>query len=176
MLTLILKPDRALEEIIGLDLERREWQVVEVPLPAFGYFEGEIEGLRFFGNLRGTFYLDDIRLVAGKTSAPPSTAVVEEQTDTEPQSFDLEQNYPNPFNSGTVIRFALPVSEQIELALYNLAGQKVQTLVQGQRPAGAYTVRWDGRDADGRALASGMYFYRLSANGKSTIRKLLLLR
>jgi hypothetical protein len=158
-----------------LDLEQAQWQEVIVPLDSFGLNPGDaIESIFFTINLKGEAHLAEIRLLRQQPSL--NTAVVEDQTDTEPQSFDLEQNYPNPFNSGTVIRFALPVSEQIELALYNLAGQKVQTLVQGQRPAGAYTVRWDGRDADGRALASGMYFYRLSANGKSTIRKLLLLR
>ena len=89
----------------------------------------------------------------------------------------LDQNYPNPFNSGTVIRFALPQSDHIELSLYNLAGQKVATLVEGTRPAGSYTIRWDGRDARGRELASGVYLYLLQAGGTHVeTRKLLLLR
>ncbi|NKB65641.1 MAG: T9SS type A sorting domain-containing protein [Candidatus Latescibacteria bacterium] len=159
---------------IGLDLDRDGWQVTEIPLTRFGRMEA-IESIGLSGEFSGTFYLDDIRLIAAD---PPSqiTAVLEDYSQTLPQDIALEQNYPNPFNSGTAIRFALPVGGQVELALYNLVGQKVQTLVQGQRPAGTYTVRWDGRDEAGRELASGLYLYRLQAGGQVKTRKLLLLR
>ena len=94
-----------------------------------------------------------------------------------PETFSLMANYPNPFNSRTVIRFALPTRADVHLALYNLAGQKVATLVSGPRPAGTYTVHWDGRDASGRDLASGVYLYRLRAGEHQVeTRRLLLLR
>ena len=93
-----------------------------------------------------------------------------------PREFSLAQNYPNPFNPATTIRFDLPRSEEIGLAVYNLTGQKVATLVHGLREAGAYTLRWDGRDDDGRELASGVYLYRLEAGERVETRKLLLLR
>jgi len=104
--------------------------------------------------------------------------VLEEHTDIHPQSFSLDQNYPNPFNSATVIRFALPTAVDVDLAIFNLAGQRVATLVEGVREAGTYAIRWNGRDGDGRALASGIYLYRLRvANGQQMeTRKLLLLR
>ena len=92
------------------------------------------------------------------------------------RDFALEQNYPNPFNSGTVIRFALPQSQVVELAVYNLAGQQVIKLVDGFHPGGTYTVHWDGRDAYLRELASGIYLYRLQAGTRLETRKLLLLR
>ncbi len=104
------------------------------------------------------------------------TAVVEVRDESLPQSFTLSQNYPNPFNPETTIRFDLPRSEEIDLAVYNLTGQQVATLVHGVREAGAYTLRWDGRDDDGRALASGVYLYRLTAGDRAATRKLLLLR
>ncbi|MCG3770946.1 MAG: Dipeptidyl-peptidase 5 [Nitrosomonadaceae bacterium] len=104
------------------------------------------------------------------------TVVLEEQTTTQPQVFALEQNYPNPFNSDTVIRFALPTSGSVDLTLYNIAGQKMGTLVQGPREAGTYAVRWDSRDERGRDLSSGIYFYRLQIGEQVMIRKLLLLR
>jgi len=63
-----------------------------------------------------------------------------------------------------MIRFALPTREEVELAICNLAGQQVATLVQGERETGMYTVNWDGLDNDGRALASGVYLYRLRMN------------
>jgi hypothetical protein len=94
-----------------------------------------------------------------------------------PQAYTLQQNYPNPFNSSTVIRFALPTSQDVELAIYNLAGQKVATLVDGTRQAATYTVRWDGRDVSGHDLASGVYLYRLRAGGEQVqTRKLVLIR
>ena len=69
------------------------------------------------------------------------------------------------------------VRADVDLALYNLEGQKVVTLVQGAREAGTYTARWDGRDDRGRSLASGVYLCRLWAEGGHVeTRKLLLLR
>ena len=107
-----------------------------------------------------------------------TTAVLEDQDQAAiPTVWSLSQNYPNPFNSRTVIRFALPTRADVHLALYNLAGQKVATLVSGPRPAGTYTVHWDGRDASGRDLASGVYLYRLRAGEHQVeTRRLLLLR
>ena len=104
------------------------------------------------------------------------TAVVEVRDESLPQSFTLSQNYPNPFNPETTIRFDLPRSEEIDLAVYNLTGQKVATLAHGLREAGTYTLRWDGQDNDGRELASGVYMYRLEAGERMETRKLLLLR
>jgi len=89
--------------------------------------------------------------------------VTEDHTTTLPQSFTLAQNYPNPFNSATVIRFAVPTAADVELSIFNLAGQQVVTLVQGMREAGTHTVRWDGQDDDGKELASRVYLYRLLA-------------
>ena len=95
---------------------------------------------------------------------------------TTPNTFALSQNFPNPFNSGTIIRFALPTSENVELTVYNLAGQKVTTLAEGLRQAGSYALNWDGRDESGHALASGIYFYKLQTETQEETRKLLVLR
>jgi enediyne biosynthesis protein E4 len=162
---------------VGIDMEINDWQVVDVPLDSLQGFEGLIESIRFSGNLEGTLYLDDIRLIT--TTPPPSvTAVTEAHTASLPQTFTLDQNYPNPFNSATVIRFALPVGGDVELSIFNLAGQRVATLADGTRAAGAYTINWDGRDDDGRALASGVYLYRLRTGDGQQVetRKLILLR
>ena len=106
----------------------------------------------------------------------PITAILEDHTSSLPSSFALDQNHPNPFNSATVIRFSLPQTVDISLSLYNLTGQQVATLVSGKREAGTYTLRWDGRDDQGRNLASGVYLYRLRAGAQMQTRKLLLLR
>ncbi len=157
-----------------VDLERKEWQLVELALSEIGVIS-PIELSRLTGNLSGTFYLDDIRLVAAPPSAMP-TAVLEEHTDVQPTAFALAQNYSNPFNPETTIRFDLPQAQEIELAIYNLAAQRVATLVQGYREAGSYSVRWDGVTDAGLELASGVYFYRLTAGERVETRKLLLLR
>ena len=133
--------------------------------------------MNFSGNFAGTFYLDDVVLSAIEVPSRSSTAVREERVGAIPQGFTLRQNYPNPFNSETMIRFVLPVAGQMELALFNLAGQRVTTLVQGVRDAGTYTVHWDGRDDAGQELASGVYLYRLRfGKQQGETRKLLLLR
>ena len=103
--------------------------------------------------------------------------MVEGHDDALPERFELEQNYPNPFNSSTVVRFALPVRAPVELAVYNLMGQKVTELVSGLREAGSHTLKWDGRDDDGRELASGVYVYRLRTGGQLVqTRRMALVR
>ena len=160
-------------EEMEIDLELRDWQVVELPLEMIN-IEGRIAHIAFSGNLAGTFYLDDIRLVK---AMPTITAVTEEQVGL-PGRFALEQNYPNPFNRSTMIRFALPENAAVTLEVFNLLGQKVATLMEGAREAGTYTLRWEGRDDDGRALASGVYLYRLRTGDGTQVetRKLVLMK
>ena len=97
---------------------------------------------------------------------------------TVPAQYALGQNYPNPFNPQTSIHYELPVRSLVSLSVFNLTGQQVATLVEGVREAGAYTVRWNGRDDDGRELAGGVYLYRLrTGDGKPMeTRKLVLVR
>jgi hypothetical protein len=106
----------------------------------------------------------------------PITAVLE--TSELPTSFSLEQNYPNPFNSETMIRFALPAKTVVELAVFDLVGQKVATLVSEMREAGMHVVRWDGRGGGGREPGSGVYLYQLKGGDGRRVdtRKLLLLQ
>jgi hypothetical protein len=108
--------------------------------------------------------------------AATPTLVSEEHTPVLPLALALDQNYPNPFNAGTVIRFALPGRHEVDLVVYDLAGQQVAVLAKGAREAGSYAITWDGRDEQGRVLASGVYLYRLQAEGQRVVRKLLLLR
>ena len=161
-------------EGVQIDLTRKAWQSVEIPLSLFDPHK-PVDVINLSGTLNGRFYMDDIRLV--RATPEQSTAVVEEEGGVVPEAFALDQNFPNPFNSGTVIRFALQQADDVELAVYNLAGQQIMTLAQGPRNAGSYTLRWDGRDEAGRELASGMYLYRLQAGKKRVeTRKMLLIR
>ena len=164
----------ALFEGDGLELASKEWQVIEIPLERFFRLDGPIESIRLFGNLRGTFYLGDVRLVVARTSVP--TAVLQQQHGVAPEAFSLAQNYPNPFNSTTAIGIALPRTGEIRLAVFNLVGQQVAVLTEGTYAAGSYTLRWDRVNDSGRALAAGLYFYRLQTPWGVQTRKLLLLK
>ena len=93
-----------------------------------------------------------------------------------PGRFTLGQNYPNPFNPSTEIRFSLPRRSAIRLTVFNLLGQEVVTLANGDHMAGEYRLIWDGRDRSGEAVASGLYFYRLEAGAYSQTRKMVLVK
>ncbi len=93
-----------------------------------------------------------------------------------PEDFVLYQNYPNPFNSGTTIEFYLPQTSEIKVEIYNLLGQKVRKLWQGQQMAGQHQLRWDGKNNAGKEVSSGVYLYRLSTGKTVLTRKLLLLK
>lgn len=172
--TVGLIPGKAVALRDRVDFSRREWQVVEIPLEAFAVEEA-ITAVNFAGNFGGVFYVDDVRLVAVPAPVTP-TAVAEDQGDRRPHEFALLQNYPNPFNSETAIDYGLPAMGEVELAVFDLAGQRVATLVHGSRAAGAHRVRWDGRDEAGHRLASGVYLYRLTSGGELRQRRMLLLK
>lgn len=93
-----------------------------------------------------------------------------------PKEFTLSPNYPNPFNPETNISFALPENSLVNLKVYNLSGQLVKTLVDSNLPAGTYTVTWNGTNSAEEKVASGIYFYRLSAGTYSQTRKMCLLK
>jgi len=93
-----------------------------------------------------------------------------------PTTFALHQNYPNPFNSHTVIRYDLPATSRVEIVIYDILGQRVRLLATGEQPAGFHQVTWDGTDAHGKAVASGVYFYRIKAEGFTESKKMVLLK
>lgn len=90
--------------------------------------------------------------------------------------FILYQNYPNPFNPNTTIAFYLPVSEVVNLGIYNSLGQKVRNLTAQRFAAGVQQVQWDGKDNLGREVPGGIYFYRITAGEFQSARKMLLVR
>ena len=90
--------------------------------------------------------------------------------------FDLQQNFPNPFNPETEISFSIPVNLYVDLSVFNIAGQKVVTLIQKEQSAGLHSVKWNGVDDNGLKVSDGTYFYRLTTKHYSSVIKMLLLR
>lgn len=93
-----------------------------------------------------------------------------------PQTFALRQNYPNPFNPTTTIKYDVPVKSKIILKIFNIMGQEVKTLASGVKEIGRYDAVWDGRNAKGLQVASGIYIYRLSTPEGSISKKMILLK
>jgi len=93
-----------------------------------------------------------------------------------PTEFALNQNFPNPFNPSTEIAFAVPKQTAVKIVIYGLSGEVVATLVNQTMAAGNYRVTWNGKTDDGRAVASGVYFYHLQSEGFTATKKMTLLK
>ncbi len=106
----------------------------------------------------------------------PEWVPVDETVQAQPETFRLSQNYPNPFNPSTTISYTLQKMADIKLTVYNSVGQKVKTLVNGKIEAGSHSVVWDGSNAAGEKVVSGVYYYKLDAAGYSKTKKMLILQ
>lgn len=92
-----------------------------------------------------------------------------------PKSFSLS-NYPNPFNASTAISFSLPDRGNAKLAIYDIAGRRVRTLIDDIIDAGGHSVVWNGRNSAGQVVSSGVYFYKLNSEGYTDTKRMLLLK
>jgi subtilisin family serine protease len=92
------------------------------------------------------------------------------------EEYALNQNYPNPFNKMTKIEYNLPRASDVTITIYNMLGQRVRTAVNGHNPAGRHQFYWDGKDDKEREVASGLYFYKISAEGGTLSKKMLMLK
>ncbi len=99
------------------------------------------------------------------------TGVKENNSSSVIRSYALEQNYPNPFNPGTEIRYQIPASGIIKLKVYDILGREIAVLVNGEKPAGEYSVSFDGS-----RFASGIYFYTIQAGNYYCAKKMILLK
>ncbi|MFC1501776.1 T9SS type A sorting domain-containing protein [bacterium] len=122
-----------------------------------------INGILYAGT-RGGIY----RYFAG-------TPIQDDNSNTDvPEQITLHQNYPNPFNMQTEIVYELPVDGPVHLAIYNVQGRRIRTLVYKHLSAGRKSVSWDGRDMEGKEVSSGMYIYRLKTENYVDMKKMIL--
>ncbi len=117
--------------------------------------------------------LDRVQLVAQTLLA---TDVDDNENELLPDNFALSQNYPNPFNASTIIEFELPRKSEVELDIFNILGQKVKNLISETLGPGRHITQWDSRDAKGREVASGVYFYRLKIGDHAETKKMQLIK
>jgi hypothetical protein len=93
-----------------------------------------------------------------------------------PNSFVLHPNYPNPFNPETHIRFEIPYAGNVDLSIYNLRGMKVKTLYSGQKSAGVYSFKWNGKNDNNQSVSGGVYIYKLQSGKQMQMHKMILLK
>jgi len=93
-----------------------------------------------------------------------------------PNSFVLHPNYPNPFNPETQIRFEIPYAGNVDLSIYNLLGMKVRTLYAGQKSAGVFAFKWDGKNDHNQSVSGGVYIYKLQSGQDMQMHKMILLK
>ncbi len=141
-----------------------------------GYYRtSDVEGL-YVGNW-GTYpFLPSGNIISSDMETglyvfSASTVLAIEGTGEILKSFTLKQNYPNPFNPITTIEFILPDAKDVNLAVYNILGERMETILNQAMPAGTYTLKWDGS-----GFPSGVYFIYLNIGTSSRVRKMTLLK
>jgi hypothetical protein len=137
-----------------------------------------IDTVTAVGTIVGSIGLADVKTIGFSLADITSTEIENNFT---PTNFLLEQNYPNPFNPSTQIKYSLPVSSNVSLIIYNLLGETVHELVNSNMNSGVHTIQWNSDDVSGKKVSSGIYFYKLKANGVdgsefNQVRKMILLK
>jgi len=126
-----------------------------------------IDTITAAGTVIGPAGLSGLQSIAMRTDSLV-VSVGDETAGTIPETFSLSRNYPNPFNPSTQMQFGLPEESRVTLGIFDVTGREIARLVDDNRSAGFHSVTWNGRNTDGLAMASGVYFYRLEATGRSS--------
>ena len=142
--------------------------------------DGLLAHVRFevIGALKGSFVarVEAVDLLDGAFRWNGVADLSELSVKVVPRVYALEPNFPNPFNSVTRVSYQLPEAGEVGLSIYNMVGQRVRTLVKARQEAGYYQVVWDGLDAKGRAVGSGVYLVRIESGEFTKVRKMALLK
>ena len=121
-----------------------------------------------------SYHSYDIKIVAGDQEYV--NAMSQEILSNIPENFSLGQNYPNPFNPVTRMDYTIPQRSKVVISIYNVLGQEIINLVNREQDYGYHSIIWDGIDAQGRDVASGVYFTQMTSKGFSQTKKMLLLK
>jgi hypothetical protein len=142
--------------------------------------DGEVASVLFEGQASAEIRLTlvDLRDAWNRKLGEQTTAIGEEEalSTALPNRYELLGAEPNPFNPSTTIRFRLPEATSVTLKIYDVTGRTLRLLQRGVLPAGEHGIQWDGRDAGGRLVSSGVYLYAITAGEIDTVEKLVLLK
>ncbi len=147
--------------------------------PGKGYWVKATEAGQIIMKLSGSANPKNvINIVAGtELPPPPPTGEIESRTvNGQPLEFSLSQNYPNPFNPSTKFDISLPANKHVLVAVYNLLGQKVSTLLNEERQAGIYSLVWNGLTDELELVGSGIYLIRMITDEFSATAKIVLMK
>ncbi|MFH2049530.1 MAG: C1 family peptidase [bacterium] len=109
-------------------------------------------------------------------TSPTLVLSTDDEDEPLPFRFELKNNYPNPFNPTTTIEYTIPVKSEVDISIFNLLGQRVKTIVNGEESAGEHSVSWDGTDFSGSRVASGIYLYRIVAGDNTQTKKMMFIK
>jgi len=123
-------------------------------------------GIQCISNDAFIFCVDDV-LIGGSDGDDPVVSMV---------TTELHNNFPNPFNPETTITYSVKGASPVSIEIYNVKGQLVKTLVNDSKEAGTHSVVWNGMDGNGRAVSSGVYYYKMNAGKYSSTRKMILMK
>ena len=164
--------ERTLTDIEGVSFSTVDTTIARFDAPGLvvGVFEGQTFGIASFGG-----YADTCTIVVsgvinvGLPGLDPGAAL--------PGSYHLSRGVPNPFRSSIALEYSLPQEGDVELAVYDVGGRRVRTLVHRRMAPGTHGVTWDGRHGSGLGADAGIYFMRLSVGGEvRRTQKVVLLK
>lgn len=129
-----------------------------------------------FSDIGGSTFKPEYLPGEGGKCWPVDALAADDDEGAVPYTYGLQQNYPNPFNPSTTVLYSLAKKAEVKLIVYNVLGQQVKTLVNGEQEANEYEVIWHGDDDRGHGVASGIYFYRLVTDEFVATKKMVLMR
>jgi hypothetical protein len=130
-------------------------------------------GLAFSNDMKKAYVVDFNRGVQEWEYDGTSNA---EQPKAIPEGFALSQNYPNPFNPTTNFSYSVPKASDVRIAVYDLFGREIKTLVNESKDAGTYSITWNGRDNNNKQVSTGVYFYKMQTAGFEKTMKMMLMK
>ncbi|MFA7289106.1 MAG: glycoside hydrolase family 3 C-terminal domain-containing protein [Melioribacteraceae bacterium] len=166
--------------IIQVSDNETNWKTIATKTDGNGSIEKydiETSGryIKITGTARGTEYGYSLYEIEVYKAAKP-VSVEDEKESLLPVNFKLSNNYPNPFNPSTTIEYQLPKEGIVKIEIYNSLGQLVKVLSDLYQNAGKYSISWNGKDTNGSSVSSGIYFYRMSTEGFTLVKKMMLLK
>ena len=166
-------PENSLDETSeGSLIDGQNWLVQTSAFPT-GWNPGDTLIVRFLDTHHNVLGQTQTVLDNNPAQEAIYTTPVEEPAQ-RPRDCSLSEAYPNPFNGATHFTVTLPKPAKATIHIYNIRGICVKTLDGGQRPTGAWSLQWDGRDDHGASLPSGVYLIRLEVSGKQRVKKVVL--